>query len=391
MSTEKLTVPPGTRLLHIGPHKTGTSALQEAFHRARDKLAEHGVVYAGKEQQPAHAASAIAGGRPPGLEPPSLAHWEELCAEVAAAGDRRVVISSERFSNADDEAARAVVHSLGGARVHVVVTLRSLLKVLPSQWQEYVKAGAHYTYETWLAGMFQNPPYERSTPTFWHRHRHDALVERWGSVVGLDNITVVVVDDADPLMLLRAFEKLAGLPSGLLVPGGGSGNRSLTLGEVELVRRFNVELSKCRWLGPQRKVIRESVHRRMRRGYTPSPDDARITTPVWAEAAAAEVGREMAENISKLGVRVIGDLSLLTWTPTGAATVAGPPAVPSSVAAGAVLGAVLATRPPKKSIPSAALEDRPVRNVRAVDLLRVVGRRALRRVGQRHRHGPRGR
>lgn len=381
MSTAKLPVPLGTRLLHIGPHKTGTSALQLAFHRARKQLAEHGVVYAGKARQPAHAASAVAGGKPPGLERPTLAHWEQLCAEVAAAGDRRVVISSERFSNADDRAARTVVDGLGGARVHVVVTLRPLLKILPSQWQEFIKGGASYSYEAWLEGVLRNASYNKSTSTFWRRHRHDALVDRWGSVVGSSNITVVVVDDANPLMHLRAFEKLLGLPSDLLAPGAHIVNRSLTLGEVELMRRFNVELDKCSWLAhPQRKVIRESVQRRMRKGYTPSPDEARITTPDWAAAAAAEVGREMTENISKLGVRVIGDLSLLTWRPNGATKEAGGLKVPSAVAAGAVLGAVLATQPPKEPPPPVASEERPVRKVRSVDLLRVVGRRALRRL-----------
>jgi hypothetical protein len=388
MSTAVLPVPPGTRLLHIGPHKTGTSGLQAAFHRAREQLAEHGVVYAGRERQPAHAASAIAGGEPPGLERPTLAHWEELCAEVAAAGGRRVVISSERFSNADDHAARAVVDGLGGARVHVAITLRPLLKILPSQWQENIQNGASYSYEAWLEGVLGNAPHDQATSKFWRRHRHDALVERWGGVVGLDNTTVVVVDDADPPMLLRAFEKLVGLPSGQLVPEARIANRSLTLGEVELMRRFNVELGKCSWLAkPQRKVIRESVRRTMRKGYTPSPDEARILTPDWAVAAAAELGREMTENISKLGVRVIGDLSLLTWAPDTAAKVADLPRVPSSVAADAVLGAVLATRPPDESLLPVAPEDRPVREVRSVDLLRLLGRRALRRVPRQVRRG----
>ncbi|MEJ7756576.1 MAG: hypothetical protein WKF83_09890 [Nocardioidaceae bacterium] len=34
-----LLLPKGTRLLHIGPHKTGTTSLQGAFHNNRDRLA----------------------------------------------------------------------------------------------------------------------------------------------------------------------------------------------------------------------------------------------------------------------------------------------------------------------------------------------------------------
>ena len=38
----------GTRLLHIGPHKTGTTAIQGALHLARERLTAEGVVYPGR-------------------------------------------------------------------------------------------------------------------------------------------------------------------------------------------------------------------------------------------------------------------------------------------------------------------------------------------------------
>jgi hypothetical protein len=42
----------GARLLHIGPHKTGSTAVQGAFHLARERLAAQGVVYPGQGRQP---------------------------------------------------------------------------------------------------------------------------------------------------------------------------------------------------------------------------------------------------------------------------------------------------------------------------------------------------
>ncbi len=36
-------LPAGTRLLHIGPHKTGTTSVQAALFAARDTMAAHGV------------------------------------------------------------------------------------------------------------------------------------------------------------------------------------------------------------------------------------------------------------------------------------------------------------------------------------------------------------
>jgi hypothetical protein len=115
------------RLLHIGPHKTGTTAIQGALHLARERLAAEGVVYPGRGRQPLWPILAVTG--QPALRGgprPEISYWDNLVREVRAAGDQRVVLSSEFFAEADDAAARRVIADLGGARVHVVVTLRSL-------------------------------------------------------------------------------------------------------------------------------------------------------------------------------------------------------------------------------------------------------------------------
>ncbi|AUH40379.1 hypothetical protein [Streptomyces sp. CMB-StM0423] len=357
MTQRQGALPPGTRLVHIGPHKTGTTTLQGAFHRSRRALAAHGVRYAGASRQPAHAAAAIAGGTPVhSLEAPSMAHWEKLCAEVAGAGRRRrVVVSSERFANADAGAARAVVDGLGGERVHVVVTLRPLVKILPSQWQEYIKSGHQHTYEKWLDGMLRRPPYRKPTPSFWRRHRHDELVARWADTVGADRLTVVVVDQAEPLAHLRAFEVLLGLPDGVLEPEqDGFTNRSLTAGEVEVLRLVNRELARAERPAPERKLVREALVRSLRGAHVPTDPAERIATPAWARRAAAEVSAEMVAGIRKSGVRVVGDLDTLVpepaaGDPAGSAGSAGSgdsaaaePSLPVGAAYAAVTGALLA-------------------------------------------------
>ena len=105
-----------------------------------------------------------------------MAYWDKLVRDVREADDQRVVISSEFFADGDDEAARRVVTDLGGPRVHVVVTLRPLAKVMPSQWQQYLQNGLRTPYLEWLDGMLRQPPYDQPTPTFWQRHRHDRLI-----------------------------------------------------------------------------------------------------------------------------------------------------------------------------------------------------------------------
>lgn len=39
--------PDGSVILHIGPHKTGTTTLQAAFHQNREPLEAQGVHYVG--------------------------------------------------------------------------------------------------------------------------------------------------------------------------------------------------------------------------------------------------------------------------------------------------------------------------------------------------------
>jgi hypothetical protein len=332
----------GTRLLHIGPHKTGTTTVQGAFYLARERLAAQGVVYPGTGRQPLASVLAVTG-QPPllGDPPPKIAYWHELVRDIRAAGSKRVVLSSEFFDEADDATARRVVEDLGGPQVHVVVTLRPLASIIPSQWQQYLQNGYCFPYLEWLEGILSVPPHT-PTPGFWRRHRHDELIARWAAAVGVGNLTVIVTDESDPLMLLRTFESMLGLPAGFLKPQEGAVNRSLTLAEVELVRLLNEEFKRQGW--PVRKYpkfMRNGAVARMKAARRPSPDEQRIVTPAWALKRAAEIGAEMAGNISALDVRVTGDISTLgTIPPSMAAAAADPPSVPPPVPAEAAVQAL---------------------------------------------------
>ena len=337
----------GTRLVHIGPHKTGTTALQGALHLARERLAARGVVYPGRGRQTLWPILAVTG--QPALlgEPhPRISYWDHLVRDICAAGDQRVVLSSEFFAEADDVAVRHVVGDLGNTGVHVVVTLRSLTRILPSQWQQYLQNGFHFRYLEWLEGILSEPP-RTPTPGFWLRHRHDTLVARWATVVGAENLTVIVVDESDRLMLLRVFESMLGLPDGFLVPEERAANRSLTVAEAELVRLLNEEFSRREW--PHRsyaRFMRYGAVEHMKTARQPSPGEPRITTPAWALNRATEISGEMAQNIAKLGVNIVGDISALGRPPADAAhsaAHAGPAGlVPVEAAVRAALGAFMA-------------------------------------------------
>jgi hypothetical protein len=371
-----LRLPDGAVLLHIGLFKTGTTSLQGAMFRARPQLADHGVLHAGQGRNPVQAVLALRGVQPlVGYAAPRIEQWEALTAQVAAAPDLRVIVSSEFFSDADVETARRAVRELGGSRVHVVVTLRPLTKILPSQWQQYVRNQARFSYDSWLDSMLRKVPYRSPTPTFWQRHHHDVQVERWASIVGADNVTVIVLDESDRSSLLRTFEGLAGLPVGLLVEEPGTENRSLTLGEIELVRQINIEFRRNGWPDEAYKqLVRKGLVAQLQTSRAPSVDEACITTPQWALDRAAEIGAAAAEKLAALGVRIVGDISTL-----GARIVAADPGgdaradpvLPIEAAREAVLGTIISSG---LLSPSATVE-----STSAGELLRVILRRVWRR------------
>ncbi|MFD3587603.1 hypothetical protein [Streptomyces sp. NPDC058683] len=382
-------LPAGTRLLHIGPHKTGTTAIQGALFAAKGKLPEHGVEFPATSRHPMEAALAACA-RPAmiGDTVPTEKHWTRLLKQVEATGSRTSVISSEFFADApDDETVARIVEQLGGDRVHVLVTLRPIARIMPSQWQQYVQNGLRMGYEEWLDHMLRKAPYEKPNPSFWRRHRHDRLVERWIRAVGADRITVVVADDRDRDSLMRTFEALLGLPENLLRPVPDAANRSLTLAETEMLRKLNVEF-RGNGLPDElySKLVRNGAVMHMKNTCSPTAEDVKIATPDWAVEAAGHIGAEMVERIDAMGVRVIGDASLLSTIPKQREPATGPAAaearIAPEVAAHALYGALAAAAAaPVRH--TAEAKARTVHQTSSKELVRVLGHRCLKRLRRR--------
>ncbi|MBV9487351.1 MAG: hypothetical protein JO246_14995 [Frankiaceae bacterium] len=342
-------IPEGARLVHIGFNKTGTTSIQGALKDARPKLPTHGVVYPGEERYHKRAGVHISGavGRI-GDRPVGEADWQELVDETNAAGDKRVVISSEWLCQSPEDSVRRVVEELGGDKVHIVATLRPLVKILPSSWQQFLQNGLRVDYDTWLRGMLLEPPYEKPTPTFWQRHTHDAIIERWAKIAGPDHVTAIVVDSRDHDKILRQFETLLALPDGLLVAEPPEkDNRSLTWPEAEMLRVVNDAFKRKKW--PE-ELYRSAV----RTGFVaalahmrPSKGDnlTKIPMPTWAAERASEIGAGFAKNIAGLGINVVGDLESLGRMPSQTDESATPPAViPSQMAGDALVAAIIGAR-----------------------------------------------
>lgn len=345
--SEDLLMPEGARVLHIGPEKTGTTAVQFAFMNARERLRADGVCYPGKHARRRDAGFAVVGmAGPRGRRAPALDAWDDLVREVEEAGHQRVFVSNESFARADDSAAQAIVDGLGGERAHVVIVARRIDKLVASHWQQRVQAGLTLPYDEWLSRVLRDDnPGDAQWERFWGCHDLAVLVGRWSKAAAPGQVTVVVADESDRELLPRMFERFLGLEPGYLELVQDRTNRSLSLNEIEMLRLIGLEFKEHDWPAEVfRHLYRFGAITRLRRSPR-QPGDRAIVLPPWAAERAAELNAARIETVRSLGVRVLGDPELLRTSPeahadTEPSDADGPVRVTAETAAAAVTATI---------------------------------------------------
>lgn len=327
---ESLLLPPKSRLLYIGPQKTGTTSLQEAAKAARSKLFDNGVYYPGTGRNhwreiyafmgraakfdtsaEGHANRAKAGKVPP------ISLWNDLMADIAAESSRRVLISHESAARASDAMAEKFVSELGSESTHIAITLRSPASILASRWVQALKIGRASSLDGFLKRVYGASDQAEDSDV-----RPDLdqgrLVERWVRAAGPENVTVIVLDN--PSRLTDTFEELLGLPEGTLMGADTSGttsNRSMSLPEADVFRQANEairELDEVSW-PLYLDTVKVGAVRRVLDNRAPGSDEPRVRLPRWAADLAAGDGTKYAERIADSGARVVGDLAALHSEP----------------------------------------------------------------------------
>jgi hypothetical protein len=312
----------GEVLLHIGLPKTGTTALQTCLRSSRTELARHGVLYPDAVSSqlrwaPNHvpAANAPLGWPQPAAASDAAAEmWAALLDEVRA-HHGRVVVSAENITLASDDVAALIVEQLGGRRVRVMITVRPLHHLLPSFWQNEVRAGLQTPLREWLHLMAAGPEHLGDAP-FWILYDLPRVVGRWARVVGADRVATVVVDALRPTGVYADTEHLIGLAPGTLDPvRSGRTNRSLSWPEAELVRNLNLRArgevtdSASGTYGPVSVGETAVWHLLMRR--EPAPDEPRLVVPHDMIGAFRQLALDALERVRPIGTHLVGDLDRL--------------------------------------------------------------------------------
>ena len=217
-------------ILHIGPHKTGTTYLQRVFRAMRPALETVGVAFPTcwslSDDQPGHQKLCDA------LTAESL---DAIRADYGSIDTETVLISAEDLSYLSESQLLQLRTIFGDATV--VFYCRRWSEILPSVWQERIKHGFTETFPQFMAEVANDPlrldfvDFGRVLDRFDMAFGKDRI-----HIVPYSNLTDAGEDIADHFVDTFLRQPTLRLPENIR---GIQPNRSLHPAETEVVRTLN--------------------------------------------------------------------------------------------------------------------------------------------------------
>jgi hypothetical protein len=217
-------------IIHIGPHKTGTTYLQHAFTELRPWLEPRGICYPeiwGSQHGHHLLTDRLA-------QNDDAAMQAEFDALAVSGEFDTILLSSETFAYWDEGRVRRLKALLRDAPVMVVFYFRRWSELLPSHWREVVKHGTLETLPEFALKRMADPEAAEVM--------NAALVlERYARVFGADSLRVAsynaIVESGEDLLVhfSRSFLNWADPPANEI----GRINVSLDMVDSEILRALN--------------------------------------------------------------------------------------------------------------------------------------------------------
>jgi len=327
--------------LHIGEPKCGTTYLQHIAWRNRDELRRQGLIVPGGRPADVFRASQDLRELPvPAGDPGPSWHgaWDALV-EQANRTPRAALISQEHLCGATEHQALRALRSLAHAEVHIVVTVRDFVSLLPAEWQETVKHRNARAWQGWLSdirGSEGGDPSGDRTRWFWRAHDTMAVLRRWSVGIPAERVHVITVPQSRtrPTLLWERFAGVLGVDPATVDTTGARANATLGVAETEMLRRLNQRLPADlpQWFYAQ-EVKGQIAHRAL----AARPPGPRPQLPDEYAAWAMARGERIAAELAGSGYHIAGDLAELRGTATSA------PATPTEPSDTDVLDAALDT------------------------------------------------
>jgi len=302
-------------LLHVGTPKTGTSYLQDVLFRHQQLLNEHGISYPA-ERFDSHFLAALDLMRLTwgGLETQAVGEWDRLAQRVRE-WPGTTIISHEILSTASPTQIEQALRSFGeGVEVHLIVSVRDLVRQVPAEWQENVKHRSIASYERFLE-MIRDPDRDTKIGSwFWGAQEIPDILDRWGASLPPEHVHLVTVPPpgSDPDELWRRFSRAFGLDGIDLDLTPERANPSLGVPETALLRRINQRVNAVVAPADYRPLVRELLaHVTLSR----RTDSARLGLAPDVLAWVQGLSREWVAEIERRGYDVVGDLADLVGQP----------------------------------------------------------------------------
>lgn len=312
--------PPAHRTyLHIGTYKTGTSFIQSVLLRNRDLLSAAGTTYPTDHMNwglQVRATRDLLGQQ--GLTDIDGA-WERMVAIIQTADTPQAVVSMERLSVAPADRALALIESLQPSEVHVIVTLRDLVRLLPSDWQSSIKQGRTWSFSDYVSAAAGEPGSSAANRSFWEHHDAPEIVKRWMPAVGPGRLHIVTVppSGAPPSLLWERFSSVMGLTAADYdITQDLKSNFSLSFSDTEFLRKINREIGNDLGKDARKKWVTRYIANKVLRPESTdvaASDRVQLTQDEhdWATGRAKDIVAQLKE----LDVDVIGDLDELIPVP----------------------------------------------------------------------------
>ncbi len=298
--------------LHVGLPKSGTSYVQKVLTANKTALKRAGLLFPGETWgEQVRAVQDIRGMTVPrGRRALVDGAWERLVTEAATwSGD--VIISMEWLASARPEHIRTVIDDFGGAKVHVIFTVRDLARTVPAAWQEFVQNRDEWSWEEFLESVVTDDRTPGSPgKRFWAQQDLAKLLGRWTSVIPAQDVHVVTLPHpgADQGVLWQRMCAVLGGAYEDCQLGGLGSNTSLGLESAELMRRLNRAAR-------EGGLPESTYHRVFKHGVAKrllaerSARESKLVLPVAHHEWARRQATHQIEAVEKSGVKVVGDLA----------------------------------------------------------------------------------
>ncbi len=213
-------------ILHIGPHKTGSTYIQKYLHANRERFLEFGLNYPNVAIGPQYGHHQVFD-KIKALSQDDLSEYMRQFLSGAVN-----FVSSEKFDRLRPDDIKRLGESLANLDVKIVYYRRNYVDLLPSWWQERVKQGSRLSfYEFVLPHILR--------PFTSHIINPCKILDPYADVFGKENIAVIDYDAARKRSgILPPLFALLGIESGPIKDE--IINRSMKLELVEIIRALNM-------------------------------------------------------------------------------------------------------------------------------------------------------